>query len=529
MNLLASIFTVGGYTLASRVLGFIRDILIAHALGTGLAADAFFVSQRFPNLFRSLFAEGAFNAAFVPQYARRLEGEGTEAARRFAEQVMSVMTAVLLVFTLIAQAGMPWLMYLLAGGYADDPPKFALSVLLTQVTFPYLLFMSLTALQGGILNSLHQFMHAAAAPILLNIVMIVALVLVAPFALPFADIAYALAWAMTVAGVGQFLWMVIACHRAGMDLHLPRPRLTPEVRQLFKLMLPGIIGSGVMQLNLVIGTQIASWQDSAVSYLYYADRIYQFPLAVVGSATGVVLLPVLSRHLRAGEDAAAMATLNRGIELVLLLTVPAAVALIAIPLPIVSVLFQHGNFTAQDSLATAIALGIYGAGLPAFVLVKALTPAYYAREDTATPFRYAIISMIVNTVLSAALFYVLTLTGSAPIAFAGIALGTILASWLNIAMLSRTLHRRGHLVLDPRLRARLPRIVISSLLMGFAVAAMAYWPLAPLLAGRLYLQAAAVLILVLAGLIVFGGLALVTGGASAAEFRALLRGRRPAA
>src|SRR5262245_34280770 len=181
MNLIASIFTVGSYTLASRVLGFIRDILIAHALGTAFAADAFFVSQRFPNLFRSLFAEGAFNAAFVPQYARRLEGEGHESARRFAEQVMSVMPTVLLVFTLIAQAGMPWLMYMLAGGYADNPPKFALSVLLTQVTFPYLLFMSLTALQGGILNSLHQFMHAAAAPILLNIVMIVALVIVAPF------------------------------------------------------------------------------------------------------------------------------------------------------------------------------------------------------------------------------------------------------------------------------------------------------------------------------------------------------------
>lgn len=520
MNLLASIFTVGGYTLASRVLGFIRDILIAHALGTGLAADAFFVSQRFPNLFRSLFAEGAFNAAFVPQYARRLEGEGTESARRFAEQVMSVMTAVLLLFTFIAQAGMPWLMYLLAGGYADDPPKFALSVLLTQVTFPYLLFMSLTALQGGILNSLHQFMHAAAAPILLNIVMIVALLLVTPFTLPFEDIAYVLAWAMTVAGVGQFLWMVIACHRAGMDLHLPRPRLTPEVRQLFTLMLPGIIGSGVMQLNLVIGTQIASWQDGAVSYLYYADRVYQFPLAVVGSATGVVLLPVLSRHLRAGEDALAMGTLNRGIELVLLLTVPAAVALIAIPLPIVSVLFQHGNFTAQDSLATAIALGIYGAGLPAFVLVKALTPAYYAREDTATPFRYAVISMIVNTILSAALFYFM--------AFAGIALGTILASWLNIAMLSRTLHKRGHLVLDARLRARLPRILISSLLMGFAVWGVARL-LAPLFGGHLTLQAIGILILVLTGLVVFGLLALLTGGASAAEFRALLRGRRPAA
>jgi putative peptidoglycan lipid II flippase len=541
MNLLASIFTVGGYTLASRVLGFIRDILIAHALGTGLAADAFFVSQRFPNLFRSLFAEGAFNAAFVPQYARRLEGEGSESARRFAEQVMSVMTVVLLVFTFIAQAGMPWLMYLLAGGYADDPPKFALSVLLTQVTFPYLLFMSLTALQGGILNSLHQFMHAAAAPILLNIVMIVALVIVAPFALPFDDVAYALAWAMTVAGVGQFLWMVIACHRAGMDLHLPRPRLTPEVRQLFRLMLPGIIGSGVMQLNLVIGTQIASWQDGAVSYLYYADRVYQFPLAVVGSATGVVLLPVLSRHLRAGEDSAAMGTLNRGIELVLLLTVPAAVALIAIPLPIVSVLFQHGNFTAQDSLATAIALGIYGAGLPAFVLVKALTPAFYAREDTATPFRYAIISMIVNTILSVLLFQFM--------AFAGIALGTVIASWLNIGMLSWRLHKRGHLALDARLRARLPRILISSLLMGFAVWFAAEFVHSMLPTGptwtpdagytrraaqlfhaphaiSLAMQAISLAGIVLMGVVVFAGASLLTGAASLAEFRSTLGRRR---
>ncbi|MGH6930387.1 MAG: murein biosynthesis integral membrane protein MurJ, partial [Dongiaceae bacterium] len=314
MEFVRSISTVGGYTMGSRALGFFRDILIAHVLGTGPAADAFFVSMRFPNLFRSLFAEGAFNAAFVPQYARRLEGEGHESARRFAEQVMSVMTAVLLVFTVIAQAGMPWLMYLLAGGYADDPAKYALSVLLTQVTFPYLLFMSLTALQGGILNSLHQFMHAAAAPILLNVVMIVALLVVGPFALPQEDVAYVLAWAMTVAGVGQFLWMVIACHRAGMDLHLPLPRLTPEVRKLFRLMVPGIIGSGVMQINLVIGTQIASWQDAAVSYLTYADRIYQFPLAVFGSAAGVVLLPELSRHLRAGRDGEAMTSFNRGIE-----------------------------------------------------------------------------------------------------------------------------------------------------------------------------------------------------------------------
>ncbi len=514
MDFLRSIFTVGGFTMASRVLGFVRDILIAHALGTGLAADAFFVSQRFPNLFRSLFAEGAFNAAFVPQYARRLEGEGHEAARRFGEQVTAVMTTLLLVFTLAAQAGMPWLMYLLAGGYADDPAKFALSVLLTQITFPYLLFMSLTALQGGILNSLNRFMHAAAAPILLNVVMIAALLIVGPLALRLEEIAYVLAWAMTVAGVGQFLWMVIACHRAGMDLHLPLPRLTPELRKLFRLMLPGIIGSGVMQLNLVIGTQIASWQDGAVSYLYYADRIYQFPLAIVGSATGVVLLPVLSRHLRAGEDAAAMSTLNRGIELVLLLTVPAAVALMALPLPIVSVLFQHGNFTAADSAATALALGIYGAGLPAFVLVKALAPAFYAREDTATPFRYAIISMVVNTVLSVALFQVM--------AFAGIALGTVLASWLNIVMLAWTLRRRGHLAVDARLRGRLPRILVSSAVMGVGVWFVARL-LAPLLGAGLLWQVLGIALLVGAGLAVFGLLALATGGVNAGELRRLLR------
>jgi putative peptidoglycan lipid II flippase len=519
MEFARSIATVGGYTTGSRVLGFFRDILIAHALGTGLAADAFFVAMRFPNLFRSLFAEGAFNAAFVPQYARRLEGEGHESARRFGEQVMSVMTSILLVFTLVAQAGMPWLMYLLAGGYADDPAKYALSVLLTQVTFPYLLFMSLTALQGGILNSLHQFMHAAAAPILLNVVMIVALLIVGPFALPLEGVAYALAWAMTVAGVGQFLWMVIACHRAGMDLHLPLPRLTPDVRKLFRLMLPGIIGSGVMQLNLVIGTQIASWQDGAVSYLYYADRVYQFPLAIVGSATGVVLLPMLSRQLRGGQDEAAMTTLNRGIELVLLLTIPAAIALIAVPLPIVSVLFQHGNFTVADSANTAFALGIYGAGLPAFVLVKALTPAFYAREDTATPFRFAIISMVVNTILSVVLFQVID--------FAGIALGTVLASWLNIAMLGWTLHKRGQLVADARLRSRLPRILLSSVGMGLCVWGIA-WLLADILSRGVAWQALGVALLVGAGVAVFGALALITGGASVSDVRQMLR-RRPAA
>jgi len=507
MALLRNIATVGGWTMASRVLGFIRDLLIAQAIGAGNAADAFFVSQRFPNLFRSLFAEGAFNASFVPLFARRLEGEGHESARRFAEEVMSVMATALLLFTFIAQAGMPWLMYLMAGGFADNREKFALCVLLTQITFPYLLFMSLTALQGGILNSLHQYMHAAAAPILLNVVMILALLFVEPFVgMP----AHVLAWAMTVAGVAQFLWMVIACHRAGMHLRFPRPRLTPDVKRLLKLMVPGIIGSGVIQINLVIGTYIASWQDSAVSYLNYADRIYQFPLAVFGSAAGVVLLPELSRHLRAGRAADAMTSFNRGIEYVLLLTLPSAVALMAIPLPIMDVLFQRGAFTAADSAATALALAIYGAGLPAFVMVKALTPAFYAREDTATPFRYAVISMIVNTILSVLLFQFMQ--------YAGIALATVIASWLNIAMLWHRLHRRGNLVIDTRLRKNGPRIAIASLVMGAALLAGQY-ELAPLLAGPFLVKASALAALVIGGVAVFGALALLFGAVTLAELK----------
>ncbi len=518
MGLIRSVATVGGFTMASRVLGFVRDILIARVLGTGDIADAFFVSQRFPNLFRSLFAEGAFNASFVPQFARRLEAEGKPAARVFAEQVLSVMLSALLLFTVAAQAAMPWLMHVIAPGFADNPVKFGHAVLFTQITFPYLLFMSLTALQGGILNSLQRFAHAAAAPILLNVVMIVALVAVAPFTgLP----GHVLAWAMAVAGIGQFLWMVIACHRAGMALRLPWPRLTPAVRRLLKLMLPGIIGSGVMQINLVIGTVIASLQAGAVSYLYYADRVYQLPLAVIGSAVGVVLLPELTRHLRGGRDVQAMATLNRAIEFALLLTLPAAVALAAIPFPIVTVLFQRGAFGAEASAATAAALAAYAAGLPAFVLVKALTPGFYAREDTATPFHIAVVSMVANTALSIALFQVM--------GFLGIALGTTIASWLNIALLTATLVRRGHLAADARLKSRLVRIALASAGMGAVLWLGAAW-LAPFLAGPLLVKSMALAALVGGGLALYGLLALALGAVRAGELRdRLRRGGGPAA
>ena len=317
MALLRSLATVGGYTGISRVLGFVRDILIAAAVGTGPVADAFFVAFRLPNLFRRLFGEGAFNAAFVPLFARHLEEGGKAAARIFAEQTLAVLLSALLLLSALAMAGMPWLMYALAPGFAAEPAKFDLAVQLSRITFPYLLFMSLVALLSGVLNSLYKFAAAAAAPILLNIFFIFALVVVLPLTGAPGPV---LAWTVAAAGIGQFLFLLAACHRAGMALRLPRPRLTAGVRRLLKLIGPGVLSAGVLQINLMIGTIIASLQAGAVSYLYYADRVYQLPLGLIGIGLGIVLLPHLTRASRGGAEAEAMGTLNRGPELAMLLT-----------------------------------------------------------------------------------------------------------------------------------------------------------------------------------------------------------------
>ncbi|MGF1611916.1 MAG: murein biosynthesis integral membrane protein MurJ, partial [Kiloniellales bacterium] len=385
-----SIATVGGYTGISRILGFVRDILIAGLVGTGPVADAFFVAFRLPNLFRRLFAEGAFNAAFVPLFARRLEQEGAPAARLFAEQTLSVLLTSLLIFTAAAMAGMPWLMYILAPGFAVDPEKFDLAVQLSRITFPCLLFMALVALLSGLLNSLYRFSAAAAAPILLNLFFIAALLVIVPSS---DRPGHVLAWTVAAAGVGQFLFLMVAASRAGMALRLPRPRLTEGVRRLLRLMGPGILSAGALQINIMVGTIIASLQAGAVSYLYYADRVYQLPLGLIGIAFGVVLLPDLSRKLRSGADQAAMHSLNRGLELALLLTLPATLALVAIPWPIIVVLFERGAFDRAASDATAWALAAYAVGLPAYVLVKILQPAFYAREDTVTPLKVAVASV----------------------------------------------------------------------------------------------------------------------------------------
>src|SRR5579871_6545933 len=300
MALLRSAATIGLWTLASRVLGFVRDILTAIFLGAGPVADAFFVAQRLPNLFRSLFAEGAFNVAFVPLFAGTLARDGPVAARRFAEDALAVLLGALLLFVLLAEIFAPTLVRVIAPGFAEDPEKFALTVALTRITFPYLLFISIASLQGGVLNSVGRFSAYAATPTLLNIFLIAALLLVRPIR------GEVLAWAVTAGGWAQFVWLMVSCARAGTPLYLPLPRLTPAVGKLLRLMGPGTFGAGVTQLNLMVSTAIASLLPTgAVSYLYYADRLNQLPLGVVGIAVSTAILPSLSRQVRTGDEAGA--------------------------------------------------------------------------------------------------------------------------------------------------------------------------------------------------------------------------------
>ncbi len=516
MSLLRSVTTIGSYTLMSRVMGFVRDILTAALLGAGPVADAFFVAQRLPNLFRSLFAEGAFSAAFVPLFAGAMAQHGKENARIFAEDALAVLLAALVIFVLAGEIFMPSLMHLIAPGFSEHPEKFSLAVDLARITFPYLLFIALVALQGGVLNSVDRFAAAAATPTLLNLFLIAALLMMRRFG--WHD-GRALAWAITAAGLAQFLWLMFSCAQAGLALRLPRPRLTREVRRTLAIMGPGAVGAGVTQLNLMISTALASFlPGGSVSYLYYADRLNQLPLGVVGIAVGTAILPPLSRQLRLGENGAAVATQNRGLELALLLTLPAAMGLAVLAQPILAVLFQRGAFSASDTAATAAALAAYAAGLPAFVLIKVLAPAFFARHDTATPVKVAMTAMAVNLGLTVILMRVL--------AHVGIALATSGAGWLNALTLLVLLMRREHFTLDRRARRNLPRIAIAAIGMGVVLALMRS-VFAPALTSAAPIRITALACLCGAGLATFSILALALGIADWRDLRSRLR-RQPA-
>ncbi|MGQ9366056.1 murein biosynthesis integral membrane protein MurJ [Azospirillum sp. A39] len=516
--MLRNILSVGGLTLVSRALGFVRDILTAALLGAGPVADAFFVAFRLPNHFRALFAEGAFASAFVPLFSEKLVQEGEAAARRFAEEAMALLLAVQAVLLVAFLAVMPWFMLVFAPGFADDPAKFDLAVLFTRITFPYLLFMSLESLLGGVLNSIGRFGAAAAAPILLNLCLIVALIGAAPL-LP--TVGHALAWGVFAAGVAQFLYLAWDAQRAGMGLRLVRPRWSADVRRFLRVLGPAAVGSGLVQINLFVDTLIASLLPTgAVSYLYYADRLNQLPLGVIGIAVGTVLLPEMARRLKGGDVRGAVESQNRAVELALVLTLPAAVAFLVSGLPLLSVLFQHGRFGAADAAAAAATLQAYALGLPAFVTIRSLVAGFYARHDTATPVRLAVAAMLVNVTLKLALM--------APLGVVGLALATAASAWVNAGLLAWTLHRRGLFAADARLRRGLPRMIAAAAAMG-AVLWLVQELLAPwLFAATLAARAGGLAALVAAGALSYGGLALLLGLVRPADLARLRRGRAAA-
>lgn len=523
MKLYRSFATVGGLTLLSRVFGFVRDILIAATLGSGWVADAFVVAFRFPNLFRRLFGEGAFNAAFVPIFAKKLEGEGRDVARSFAEEAMAGLLFVLLILTIATELAMPWLMYGLAPGFEVQPEKFDLAVLLTRITMPYLLCMSLVALMSGALNSVGRFAESSSVSIVLNLTMTAATLASLWYGLngePEAGIIQAIG--VFAAGFFQLFVLMWGMKRAGLSLRLRRPKWTADLKRLWQLGVPGVVSGGVTQINIVIGTMIATLQPGAVSQLYYADRLYELPLAIVGIAVGVVLLPDVARQLRAGNIEGVMDSQNRSFEFAMLLTVPAAVALAVVPWEIVHVLFERGAFRPEDTMVTATVLAAFALGLPAFVLIKVFSPAYYAREDTATPMRYALISLTANTLGSILLFFVFRELGWIP--HLGIAVATTLGGWLNAYLLWSTLRAHGDFIADDRLKRSLPLIVGASAAMGGVLYVAAGLAQPFFGSGEAFLVKAAVLFgLVVLGMLVFATAILATGAMSVAQFKRFTR------
>ncbi|MBD8545998.1 murein biosynthesis integral membrane protein MurJ [Sphingomonas sp. CFBP 8760] len=521
MNLTRALGSIGGLTLASRVLGLVRDALFFRFVGANFASDAFQIAFRLPNMFRALFAEGAFNAAFIPLFNRKVAdptGRGLPDGLAFAEDALSVLLPVLILMTGLVEIAAWPVTWLLTFGFNDaTDAQFAQVVQLARLTFPYLMLISLVSLLGGILNSLHKFWINAAAPILLNLTLIGAL-LFFHTDVPILT-ARNQAIAVTVAGALQLLWLWLACRAAGVRLRLKRPRLNADVKRLLSLIWPAAAGAGAVQINLVVSTALAAslLPAGSVSYIYAADRLNQLPLGLIGIGLGTVLLPTISRLLGKGEEAAAMETQNRGMELALFLTLPATAALIVCGVPIAAALFQHGKFGMDDTLFTAQALAAFSVGLPSYILVKVLTPGYYARSDTRTPVRYATISMVVNLVLNLALIV--------PLQHMGPPLATAIASTVNVALLYRTLAKRGQFVPDRQLRRRAPRLLVAALAMGGTMFFLNDL-FTPYVTGSTVERWGALVVLVGTGGLVYAAATVLTGAVRPADLKRLIR--RPA-
>ncbi|APX13500.1 murein biosynthesis integral membrane protein MurJ [Tateyamaria omphalii] len=459
IRLISGFLTVGVWTLLSRILGFVREVMILSLIGPGPLMDAFVAAFRLPNMFRRFFAEGAFNAAFVPMFSAKLEGD--EDAAKFGRDALNGLALCTLILTALAMIFMPALVWATAGGFG--PERFDLAVGYGRIVFPYIFFMSLSALFSGILNATGRFAVAAAAPVLLNVLVIAAMTLAWATG---AEAITWLVWTIPLAGIAQLALTWGAATQAGFALTPALPRWTPDMSQMVRTAIPAALATGVMQINLVVGQLVASNYDNAVSWLFAADRLYQLPLGVVGIAVGIVLLPDLSRRLKAGDSDGARDAYSRATEFSMALTLPSAMALMVIPLPLVSVLFQRGATGADDAAAIATAVAIYGAGLPAFVLQKVLQPQYFARGDTKRPFYYACVAMVINAGIAIGL--------SSILGWIAPAIATTAAGWAMLGLLYLGARGMGEVVrTDTRYRKRLPRIILASVAMGILLGVLA--------------------------------------------------------
>jgi putative peptidoglycan lipid II flippase len=457
MKLFRALATVAGLTLVSRVLGFVRDMALASVLGAGMVSDAFFVAMKLPNFFRRMTAEGAFSVSFVPIYARLKERAGVSAAMGFANNALAGMTIILGIFCVVCMLGMPVVVQGLAPGFVTEGTRFVLAVEFSRITFPFLLMASIAALMGGVLNAHNSFAPFASASIILNGMMLLFLVALTPFI--GGNAGSAVSWGITVSGLAQVVFLWWCAKRQGLHFKIARPRFTPETRELLNKMGPGVLAAGVVQINLFVDVILASMLGTgAISYLYYADRLNQLPLGLVGVAIATTLLPMLASAIAREDKHESISLFSRSLEFALVLTVPAALALLILAHPIISTLFEMGEFKAHDATTTAQVLQAYSLGLIPFVLSKVFTTAFFARQDTLTPVKVGIVNALINIVLCLILMQFMGVVG--------IALATSIAAWVQIVTLYYLLHKRGELDIDARMKRHAPLLVYASAVMG---------------------------------------------------------------
>jgi len=519
-GLLRSSAIFSSLTLVSRLLGLVRDLVVTARLGASqtIAADAYYTALAFPNLFRRIFAEGAFAAAFIPTYSRKLAGQGDADADRFAADALATVAFATVAVMLVAQLAMPWLMYLINPGYADEPEKFRLSWMLTQLTMPYLPCMAVAALFSGVLNARGKFIVSAAYPTILNLVM---LAVVLPQTDPIAAAWWA-SGAVVVAGIGQAGICWWGAHRTGARIRPVWPKLTPDMKALVKLAVPAAIANSATQINIFISGILASQIAGMRVWMNVADRLYQLPMSLVGVAIGVALLPRLSQALQKDDHDDAQAAMDQGIVFALALSLPAAAALMALPAYLIDGLFTRDQFTAADAHATGQLLFHYGWGVPAFVLLRILQPAFFARQDTKTPMRFSLISVGVNIALGVALFYAL--------GFQGVAMATSVAAWITVVQMWVSLTRRG--VWNPSARAasKIVRVSVASTALGALMfLANLFRPQIEGAVGAVLphgVKEVSIVLVCTAGLALYPLLLFASGGVTLTEARTALRRRK---